>query len=261
MKGDSCPLTSSFTDECKDPERTAWTCPVPLFPTPNLWGFDHTQHGLWMTKTQLQANYRLRPTQRAVAGFISMPSIFTGKKPPAPTPPERRSCFLCPFSWNGGFKETPTQTPPISALPSHCSHPHPYLHSFADLLGAYASLCCESALGFLLSRSSVFLGDCRGSAQAHHPVPPALTRTPLLSALACSPSHAQPGPHTPRTVWGWRKFGPERGGLRGPRGRLQPRTGWRQRGRSGPGRPHSMVRPSARPSPPRFGGTRREGTG
>lgn len=56
--------------------------------------------------------------------------------------------------------------------------------------------------------------------------------------------------------------GGELRGRRGPQGRLQPAAGWRQREKSGAGHgPHSTVCPSARPTPPGFRGTRREGTG
>lgn len=85
-----------------------------------------------------------------------------------------------------------------------------------------------------------------------------------LPPPAAPPTH-DPGPCTHGLCGGGKSSGPERGGLRrpqGPRGRLQPAAGWRQRGRSGAGRwPHSTVRPSARPSPPGFREPRRKRTG
>lgn len=85
-----------------------------------------------------------------------------------------------------------------------------------------------------------------------------------LPRPAAPPTH-DPAPCPHGLCGGGESSGPERGGLRrprGPRGRLQPAAGRRRRGRSGAGRwPRSTARPSARPAPPGFRGTRRKRTG
>lgn len=110
-------------------------------------------------------------------------------------------------------------------------------------------------------------GRPRGS-----PPNPKLTSPPLqlsrppfqLCPRPAAPLHARPEPVFPGELC----EGGESSGLRArgagvsrdPGGRPQPEAGYKRRGRS---RALALdtARPSARPSPPRFRGTRREGTG
>lgn len=178
-----------------------------------------------------------------------MSSTFPGEGAQAPTPPPLNSWLLCPLSWNRGFRETPTHTLPISVgLPSHCSHPNrtptrvmtcwPHTCHSAASTGAPAlrRLGLPGRLSQLPLTGTVPLLSTRSLPLS--PAPPAL-------CPVCSPSHARPGAPSPRAEWEWGKFEAGARGLRGPRGRLQPRDGWRRRGRSGPG-----AGPTARSVPP-----------
>lgn len=76
------------------------------------------------------------------------------------------------------------------------------------------------------------------SPPAHHAVLAALTGPLLLSASACSPSHARPGSLYPRAVWRWEKFGiGARGAQETPRAPWPPPArGWVEAAREERGR-------------------------
>lgn len=140
-------------------------------------------------------------------------------------------------------------------LPSHCSHPNLYPLSFNGLLGTYY-VSLLRALRFLPSKARSFgetvtTPEYQDSALAERArrgrgaVPPLTTRflllSPaplLLSASACSPSHARPGSLYPRAVWRWEKFGAgARGAQETPRAPWPPPArGWVEAAREERGR-------------------------
>lgn len=135
-----------------------------------------------------------------------------------------------------------------TSLSLHCSHPHPYPHSFADLLGAHVSLCCEH-------RDSC-PPEARSSWGAVGTVPRLTTRfLPLSPAPSCSrprpaapPTHG-PGSYPPELCGGGESSGRGVGDSGDPEAATSPGLGGGGTGGAGPTArsvpPHAPPRPDS----------------